>query len=114
MQFFGRSQPAAYQALDVQSYNANYVQNDTDHVLVDVRTVGEFMGGHVPHAINIPLHEFSSRASELPQDKPIIVICATGNRSRSACSFLANAGRKDVYNLNGGTFAWMTAGLPLE
>lgn len=114
MQFFGRSQSPAYEAIDVQSYHANYVQNSTAHILVDVRTVGEFVQGHVPHAINIPLNEFSRRIDELPQDQPIVVICASGNRSRSGCSQLVKAGYKDVYNLNGGTFAWMTAGLPLE
>jgi len=114
MQFFGRSQSPAYQALDVQSYNANYVENGTDHVLVDVRTVGEFVRGHVPHAINIPLNEIGNRTDEIPQDKPIVVICASGNRSRSGCSQLVNAGYTEVYNLNGGTFAWMSAGLPLE
>lgn len=114
MQFFGRSQSAPYGSLDVQSYNATYVQSEAAHILVDVRTAGEFMQGHVPHAINIPLNEISSRADELPRDQPIVVICASGNRSRSGCSQLINAGFKEVFNLNGGTFAWLSAGLPLE
>lgn len=56
--------------------------------IVDVRTPGEFMGGHVAGSINIPLQEIQERLEEvkaLPQ--PIILCCASGNRSGQATSF---------------------------
>ncbi len=61
--------------------------------IVDVRTPGEFMGGHVAGSINIPLQEIQQRIDEikaLPQ--PIILCCASGNRSGQATSFLKSLG----------------------
>ena len=61
--------------------------------IVDVRTPGEFMGGHVAGSINIPLQEIQERLDEvkaLPQ--PIILCCASGNRSGQATSFLKSKG----------------------
>ena len=61
--------------------------------IVDVRTPGEFMGGHVEGSINIPLQEIQQRIEEikaLPQ--PIILCCASGNRSGQATSYLKSLG----------------------
>lgn len=57
--------------------------------IIDVRTTQEFMDGHVPGTINIPLNEIPQRLDEikaLPQ--PITLICASGNRSGQAAMFL--------------------------
>jgi rhodanese-related sulfurtransferase len=110
---FNRNQ-GSFENIDVQGYHNDYVQAETEHVLVDVRTVGEFMGGHLPNAINIPLHQVTARLDEIPTDKPVILVCATGNRSGTAARQLVQAGYTDVYNLRGGTMAWMMNGLPLE
>ena len=61
--------------------------------VVDVRTAGEFMGGHVAGSINIPLQEIQERLDEikaLPQ--PIVLCCASGNRSGQATYFLKQQG----------------------
>lgn len=61
--------------------------------IIDVRSYGEFMGGHVAGSINIPLQEIQQRVDEiksLPQ--PIILCCASGNRSGQAMMFLRNQG----------------------
>ncbi|HRG90611.1 MAG TPA: rhodanese-like domain-containing protein [Chitinophagales bacterium] len=61
--------------------------------VVDVRTPGEFMGGHVAGSINIPLQEIQERLDEiksLPQ--PIVLCCASGNRSGQATYFLKQQG----------------------
>jgi phage shock protein E len=61
--------------------------------VVDVRTPGEFMGGHVAGSINIPLQEIQQRLDEiksLPQ--PIILCCASGGRSGQATAFLKHYG----------------------
>lgn len=61
--------------------------------VVDVRTPGEYMGGHVAGSINIPLNEIPDRIEDfkkLPQ--PILLCCASGNRSGQATSFLKNHG----------------------
>jgi phage shock protein E len=67
--------------------------------IVDVRTPAEFMGGHVQGSINIPLQELPSRITELDaMHKPIIVCCASGNRSGQAEYFLRQNGIEEVYN----------------
>lgn len=70
--------------------------------IVDVRTSSEFMGGHVAGSINIPLQEIQERLEEvkaLPQ--PIILCCASGNRSGQATRFLKEHG---VECSNGGSW----------
>lgn len=62
-------------------------------LLVDVRSPGEFAGGHLPGAINVPVQEIGARAKELlKKGKPIVVYCASGMRSGSAASALKGAG----------------------
>ncbi|GGN04333.1 transferase [Thermus composti] len=77
--------------------------------VVDVREAWEYQGGHIPKAANIPL-------SELPKDRPILLVCNSGNRSGVAAEFLVQQGfsGERVYNLEGGTYAWVGAGLPVE
>jgi rhodanese-related sulfurtransferase len=70
--------------------------------LVDVRTPGEYAAGHARGAINIPLSELSGRLNELPpKDRPIVVYCRTGSRSRVAKRLLERAGFRRV--INGGS-----------
>lgn len=103
----------SYQHLSFVDYRNTFFENQ-DHSLVDVRTTMEYAQGHVPGAINIPLNELATRFNDVARDKPIVVICASGNRSMSGSEILASAGFNDVYNLQGGTMVWMMNGLPLE
>ncbi|MFN8277298.1 MAG: rhodanese-like domain-containing protein [Chitinophagales bacterium] len=71
--------------------------------IVDVRTPAEFMGGHVQGSINIPLGEVSMRLDEIKQmQQPILLCCASGNRSGQAMQYLKAQG---VACENGG--GWM-------
>jgi rhodanese-related sulfurtransferase len=54
-----------------------------------------------------------ARLKELPADRPVIVVCATGNRSRSGASACVRGGCAEVYNLQGGTMRWMSQRLPI-
>jgi rhodanese-related sulfurtransferase len=77
--------------------------NKNKITIVDVRTPEEFMGGHVAGSINIPLQEVQQRLDEiksLPQ--PIVLCCASGNRSGQASAFLKTCG---IECENGGS--WM-------
>ena len=68
-------------------------------LLLDVRSPGEFAGGHLDGAINIPVGSVSERAAELAKKgKPIVVYCASGMRSGSAASQLKRAGAQ-VFDL---------------
>lgn len=82
-------------------------------VVVDVREPWEYKQGHVPGAILMPLGQLSKRVSELDTERPVAVICASGSRSQSAAALLGQKGFKTVYNIVGGTGAWMYDKLPL-
>lgn len=82
--------------------------------VIDVREPHEYAAGHVPGAKLIPVNSVLQRASELPQGTPIVFICAKGQRSALACEMAAALGFKDLYNVEGGTEAWIEAGHPVE
>ena len=82
--------------------------------VIDVRTPGEYAGGHVPDAINIPHMAVLPRSGEHARDKELVFICQTGQRSALACEFAASAKFTDLFNVEGGTEAWIKAGLPVE
>lgn len=88
------------------------------HLLLDVRTPEEYAAGHAPRAKSVPLDELArmgrDACSTLAGDKPVVCICATGNRSSMAATALAKAGIKPVYNLFGGMAAWRSAGLTVR
>lgn len=65
--------------------------------VIDVRSPGEFRGGHVAGSTNIPLPELSSKLGSLPKSKPVVFCCASGGRSGSATS-LAKSQGYDAYN----------------
>ena len=75
-------------------------------VLLDVRQPEEYEAEHLPGAKLIPLAELGARLPELDPEKPAIVYCAIGGRSRVASQVLAGKGFKEVFNLSGGIKAW--------
>ena len=85
-----------------------------DAQFVDVRRTNEYRNGHVPKAVNIPLHTLSKEWQRLNPEKKTYVICQSGYRSSIATSILENAGFKEVCNVLGGTTAWIEAGLETE
>ena len=82
-------------------------------LVLDVRSTSEWVTGHLPGAIHIPLGELPHRLGELPADGTIVTQCATGGRSAIAASLLLMAGAKGVENLAGGIEAWTNSGLTL-
>lgn len=81
-------------------------------VVVDVREPFEYVTGHVPGAVLIPLGELPRRVRELPATETVYVICASGNRSRTAAGWLAAAG-VDAVSVRGGATAWIQSGGPV-
>jgi hydroxyacylglutathione hydrolase len=104
---------------DIKDIEPNELQNILEHcngdcpIVVDVREPWEYQQGHVPGAVLMPLGQLSKRIRELNPDHPVAVICASGSRSQSAAAMLGQKGFKTVYNVVGGTGAWMYSGLPL-
>ena len=81
-------------------------------LLVDVRSGSEFASGHIPGAINIPMEEIEARHDDLDVNLPIILICQSGKRARMSASLLEPCQRQ-ITVLEGGTKAWIQAGLPV-
>lgn len=80
---------------------------DNGAVIIDVRTPSEFQGGHVAGAKNIPLQQFENRLNEILNiKKPIVLCCASGNRSGQAFHILQQK-RNDC--INGGTWLQVNA-----
>ena len=82
------------------------------HLVLDVREGFEYVDGHVPGAVPIPMGQLPSRVGELDKATPVFVVCASGNRSASMTDFLRDAGF-DAYSVAGGTSAWARAGRPV-
>lgn len=83
-------------------------------VLLDVREVYEYKRGHAKGAINLPLSQLGSRVNEIPKDREVYIICASGNRSGQAVSFLKRHGYENTKNVLGGTITWQSQRLPME
>jgi glyoxylase-like metal-dependent hydrolase (beta-lactamase superfamily II)/rhodanese-related sulfurtransferase len=82
--------------------------------LIDVRAPGEYKSGHAPGARSAPLARIHEHPGSLSHDLPIIVICASGYRSSIAASLLERQGFSNLFNVIGGTSAWITAGYEVE
>lgn len=84
--------------------------------LLDVRSPTEFHGelGHLPGSRLIPLDQLRARVSDVPTDRPVVVVCQTGRRSAMGTVILVKAGHAQVANLAGGLVAWRELGAPVE
>lgn len=74
--------------------------------LLDVRQPAEYEESHIAGAKLIPLPQLTDRLGEIDPQKPVIVYCAIGGRSRAAAQLLSGKGYDEVYNLTGGIKAW--------
>lgn len=101
---------------EVDCAGALQLINHKEAVVLDVREAEEFSGGHLLNAKHIPLGKLRERVGELERqrEKPLLVVCRSGQRSATACAVLGREGFAQVYNLSGGVMAWQKANLPLE
>lgn len=82
--------------------------------ILDVRRGSEYASGHVPGAVGVPLAELEKGLASLDRQKPMAVVCASGYRSMAAVSLLKRKGFSRLYNVVGGTSAWVSAGFQVE
>jgi rhodanese-related sulfurtransferase len=82
-------------------------------MVLDVRQKEEYRSGHIAGAKLIPLNELGRRMKELPRDREIVCVCASGNRSSSATRALTGAGYNAI-NMKGGMSAWRRANLAVK
>lgn len=82
-------------------------------VLLDVREDEEWQAGHAPQARHLPMSAIQERLAEVPQDRPLLAICRSGDRSGQVTAALERIGY-EIDNVAGGMKAWANAGLPLD
>lgn len=97
---FGNSGNSNINGMDFEKI----VASNPNTLILDVRSPGEFMSGHIPGAVNLPVQELSRRVDTLEEyiNEDIIIYCASGARSASASQILKASGFNKIYNLLGG------------
>jgi rhodanese-related sulfurtransferase len=100
----------------VNTLEATQLINRQDALVVDVREQAEYAQSHILNARLLPLSQLEARLADIEKfkEKPVIVYCATGNRSSAAAATLRKSGFSNVSNLSGGFAAWRQAGLPVQ
>jgi rhodanese-related sulfurtransferase len=86
-----------------------------DVQLVDVRTTGEVADGYIAGSKNMDIKsaDFGTQVKALDTNKPIMVYCAAGGRSKRACNSMKDWGFTEIYELDSGFGGWESAGLPV-
>ncbi|OZI49960.1 rhodanese-like domain-containing protein [Bordetella genomosp. 4] len=87
--------------------------NQRQGVWVDVRPTEQFRAGHIAQARSLPAAEVEQKASALPKNKPLLLVCETGRDSNRIAARLRTQGFAEVSVLEGGMRAWSSAGLPI-
>ena len=100
------------ETVQIPTIEVDAVASRADAVLLDVREPGEWLAGHAPSTVNIPMGEVPSRLDAIDSARTIICICRSGNRSGRVTAFLRAQG-VDAINMTGGMQAWSLAGLPV-
>ncbi|MDC7218340.1 MAG: rhodanese-like domain-containing protein [Spirochaetales bacterium] len=90
--------------------------NQTEPLVLDVRTEGEYRAGHLVGASLLPVQVLTENLDKLEpyKDKDILIYCASGNRSTVASRILIDAGFTRIYNLRYGYGNWVRGGFPVE
>jgi len=96
----------AYKNLNGTEFKDSY-QKDSNAVLLDVRTAGEYASGTIKGSKNIDFMtpHFDDLISKLDKEREYFIFCKSGGRSAQACAIMAKQGLK-VHNLSGGIGAW--------
>lgn len=75
-------------------------------MLIDVREPAETAAAHLPGSVLIPLSTFAGRIEEIPKDRQVLILCASGGRSARVTQFLRANGWDNITNIAGGIMAW--------
>jgi rhodanese-related sulfurtransferase len=83
-------------------------------LILDVREADEFRSVRVPGSLFVPMSQLGARLQDVPKDRPLLVLCATGSRSQQVTGYLLQNGWQDVGNIAGGITAWERMGLEVR
>jgi rhodanese-related sulfurtransferase len=106
---FGGSSTGMVSASEAKSL----LDGSTPPFVVDVREPSEYTSGHISGAKLLPLGQLEARMDEVPKDRQILCVCASGSRSSMATRRLAQAGY-NVVNLRGGMMGWQMEKYPVK
>ena len=90
------------------------IESRKELLLVDIRSPKELRQGSIEGSTLMPLWDIINRKQTIPQNRPVMLICAVGGRSLALGKFLSVKGYPEIYNLEGGISAWKKAGLPVS
>jgi rhodanese-related sulfurtransferase len=92
------------------------IDTNPEIILLDVRTVGEYVRSKIASSINLPVDELADKVEKLIPDKTstVYVYCLSGSRSVYAVEEMMMLGYKNVFNLTNGLLAWKIAGFKEE
>ncbi len=112
---FSQGQGETFNKINPVEFKELISQQNSDIIILDVRTPGEFKEGHIENSVNIDLlgNDFKDNISKLDNSKTYLVYCKLGGRSSKASNILNDLGFRNVYNLNGGITDWIAKGYPI-
>ena len=108
------NRPTAVPALDPLYADIRRRDPVRPALLVDIRERDEFLAVRIEGALFMPMSQLGVRLDELPKDRPILLICASGSRSVNATGYLLQNGWDDVGSVAGGIDGWQRLGLPVK
>ncbi|AYN22189.1 rhodanese-like domain-containing protein [Alcaligenes aquatilis] len=98
----------------VSSSEAVQMVNQKDAILIDLRSADQFKAGAIAQSRNIPAADLDAKASTLPKDKPVILVCDTGRSAQRSVTVLRKHGITEAYTLQGGIQGWLQSSLPVK
>ncbi|MBY6347287.1 rhodanese-like domain-containing protein [Providencia rettgeri] len=98
----------------VSSAEAVQMVNQKDAILIDLRSADQFKAGAIAQSRNIPAADLDAKASALPKDKPVILVCDTGRSAPRSVAVLRKHGINEAYTLQGGIQGWLQSSLPVK
>jgi rhodanese-related sulfurtransferase len=81
--------------------------------LIDVREDDEWLAGHAPDAVHLPMMELPNRLDEIPNEGDVLIVCRSGHRSAEVTGYLLGRGFGHVRNVADGMLGWAAAGRPM-
>lgn len=101
---------------NVSAKQAQSIMEDTNIVVLDVRTAKEYSDGHIKNAVNIDVksENFVSEMQKLDKDTTYVMHCKSGGRSAIALEKVKDLGFKKIYHMNGGMLEWAEHNLPIQ
>ena len=103
-----------FEKIDILSLDK--ILNDTDIIILDVRTSEEINAGYIPNSTFIDYYDknFENKINLIDTSKKIYILCKSGGRSVKAAEILSKNGFRNVYNLEGGFMRWKANKMPYD